>query len=44
MKYEAPIIIDVGSIADLTQGGDPANLGDGAAFRGPATQQPPITS
>jgi hypothetical protein len=33
--YEAPTITRVGSIADLTQGGNPDNLGDGAAFRGP---------
>jgi hypothetical protein len=41
MGYEAPTITRLGSIADFTHGGDPESLGDGVAFRGPATDPVP---
>jgi hypothetical protein len=34
-NYEAPELTELGSIAEVTRGGDPDALGDGAAFRGP---------
>lgn len=34
--YEPPQLGKLGSLADITKGGDPDNLGDGAAYRGPA--------
>ena len=41
--YEAPTITRVGSIAHLTQGGDPDNFGDGQSFRGPRIDTPPTS-
>jgi hypothetical protein len=41
--YEAPTITRVGSVADLTQGGTPDSLGDGASFRGPNIITPPTS-
>lgn len=39
--YEAPSISRIGSIQEITQGGDPDALGDGSSFRGPADDPDP---
>ena len=40
VRYEAPTVTVVGSIADLTQGAIPGNTGDGRSGRGPAYELP----
>lgn len=42
-EYEKPQLEIHGSVQELTHGGDPDALGDGAAFRGPFDESGPET-
>lgn len=43
-NYKTPTITDLGSVAGLTRGSDPEELGDGASFRGPPDTDPDPSS